>query len=372
MKKTKVLQVIGGGEIGGAEQHLLALMRLMNREGFTPELLCLCRGPFADLARKEGITTHEIIMRHKLDLGTIAPIRDLIRDNIIDVIHTHGVRANLVARIAGNRDQVPIVTTAHSMLRNDYSFSGEAIMARFLTRLTNSYTKQFIAISGAVRQDLISMGVPSERIKVIYNGLDVARLVPERKPEEVRNSLGIGPSRRVIAVVGRLHRVKGHIFLLRAATMIVRHHPDAVFLLVGEGPERSNIEKSIKELNLEDHVIMTGFYPRISELYPIMEILCLPSLMEGMGLVILEAMYCGVPVVATEVGGIPEVIRDGDSGLLVAPGDSPALATAITWLLDTPSLQRQLITNGQQQAQEFTMENMVRRTEAVYGKIVRR
>lgn len=366
MKKLKVLQVIGGGEIGGAERHLLTLMRLMDRERFTPELLCLCRGPFAPQCRQEGITTHEVIMRHKLDLATVAPIRRLIRKQDIDIVHTHGVRANLVARIAGRAEGVPVVTTFHSLLRYDYSSSAEALVARALTRLTNNHTDRFIAVSGAVKEDLTTMGVKPDKVQVIYNGLDVSALVPGDDPDAVRRKLGILPGQRVVAMVGRLHAVKGHVFLLQAARQVVAQYDDVVFLLVGEGTERRLIERTVEELGLNDKVIMTGYYPNVSELYPIMDMLCLPSLMEGMGLVLLEAMYFGVPVVATQVGGIPELIIDGESGLLVAPGNSEALAVAITWLLDDPDLRQRLIVGGQRRAQEFTVEKMVRQTEMVY------
>jgi len=210
------------------------------------------------------------------------------------------------------------------------------------------------------------MGVKPDKITVIYNGLDASQLTPGLSPDQVRADLGILPGQRVVATVGRLHRVKGHLFLLQAAQKIASQRKDAVFLLVGEGPERQVIEKAIDELSLRDRVIMTGFYRNISELYPVMEIMCLPSLMEGMGLVLLEAMHFGVPVIATQVGGIPEVIVDGESGLLVEPGNSESLAAAIGRLLDDPELQRRLITGGKRRAEEFTVENMVRRTEQIY------
>ena len=143
MKRLKVLQVIGGGEIGGARGTCLPLCALWTGREVYPELLCLCRGPFA-LCRQEGITTHEAIMRHKLDLTTVAPIRRLIRKQDIDIVHTHGVRANLVARIAGRAEGVPVVTTFHSLLRYDYSSQAEAWVARVLTRLTNNRTDRFM------------------------------------------------------------------------------------------------------------------------------------------------------------------------------------------------------------------------------------
>ena len=210
------------------------------------------------------------------------------------------------------------------------------------------------------------MGVKPDKVQVIYNGLDVSALVPGDDPDAVRRKLGILPGQRVVAMVGRLHAVKGHVFLLQAARQVVAQYDEVVFLLVGEGTERRLIERTVEELGLNDKVIMTGYYPNVSELYPIMDMLCLPSLMEGMGLVLLEAMYFGVPVVATQVGGIPELIIDGESGLLVAPGNSEALAVAITWLLDDPDLRQRLIVGGQRRAQEFTVEKMVRQTEMVY------
>ncbi len=368
MKKLRILHVIGGGEIGGAEKHLLALLRLLDRNRFDPELLCLCQGPFAQEARQEGFTTHEIVMNHKLDLGTIRPIRALVRDRRIDIIHTHGVRANLAARLAGRRESIPVVTTFHSLLQYDYTSSYEAAMARWLTRLTNFCTNQFIAISGAVREDLLTMGVKSEKISVIYNGLDLSLLKTGPSSTEIRQQLGIRPEQRVIATVARLHPVKGHKHLLAAARQVVRQYPEALFLLVGEGPERPAIERAIREMDLAHHVIMTGFYPEVNDLYPVMEIFVLPSLMEGMGLVLLEAMNFGVPVIATQVGGIPEIIQDGESGLLVSPADSEGLAIAISWLLDSPVIQRQLVTGGRRRSKDFTIDNMTRQTEAIYEK----
>jgi hypothetical protein len=126
MNKIKVLQVIGGGEFGGAEQHLLTLMRLLDRDRFSPVLICLCEGPFAELCRREGIETHEIFMSHKLDLKVVDPIRTLIRENRIDIVHTHGMRANLAARMAGKKEGIPVITTFHSILRYDYQSAWEA------------------------------------------------------------------------------------------------------------------------------------------------------------------------------------------------------------------------------------------------------
>ena len=174
-------------------------------------------------------------MRHKLDLATVAPIRRLIRKQDIEIVHTHEMRANLVARIAGRAEGVPVVTTFHSLLRYDYSSSAEALVARALTRLTNNRTDRFIAVSGAVKEDLTTMGVKPDKVQVIYNGLDVSALVPGDDPDAVRRKLGILPGQRVVAMVGRLHAVKVHVFLLQAARQVVASTTIVVFLLVGGG-----------------------------------------------------------------------------------------------------------------------------------------
>ena len=364
------MHVIGGGEIGGAERHLLTLMELLDKEYFTPELLCLCQGPFAASCRARGITTHEVIMRHKLDLGTVEPVRRLIREQNIGLVHTHGARANLVARIAAHQEGVPIVTTFHSVLRYDYQSWWEAFMARVLTRLTNGLTAFFIAVSGAVKEDLMDMGVAADRIRVIYNGLDLSGLVPEIGAVEVRARLQLPPEGRVVATVGRLHPVKGQVYFLEAAASLSASFPDVVFMMAGEGPERPVLEQRIKELGLTERVVLTGFYPHTSDLYPVMDVFCLPSLMEGMPLVVLEAMHFGVPVVAARVGGVPEVVQDGETGLLVPPENSEALAEGIARLLQERELAAELAERARKQVMEFTVESMVRQVEDIYREVI--
>lgn len=370
MERIRVLQVIGGGEIGGAEQHLLTLMRLLDRKRFDPCLLCLCQGPFAPLARQHGIPTREILMRHKLDLGTVGPIRRLIREERIDIVHTHGTRANLVARPAAWREGKPVVTTFHSVLRYDYRTGAEALLARLLTRLTNGCTNRFIAVSGAIREEALQDGVPPGKIQVIPNGLDLARFARTRPAGEVRVALGLDPARQVVAVIGRLHPVKGHRYFLEAAARVAGIRPGVQFLVVGDGPLRDELRELVHLLGLDDKVVMTGYYPRIEDIYPVIDVMCLPSLMEGMGLVVLEALYFGVPVVATRVGGIPEIIADGREGILIPPRDAEALATAVLRILNNPELAREMGNRAREKVKQFTVEKMARQVEELYLEIL--
>lgn len=383
--KKNILHVIGGGEIGGAEEHVLNLLQRLDRDRFQGHLLCLCRGPFAPLVQSRNIPTAEIIMRHKLDLFTIPAIQRLLRSWKIDLVHTHGVRANLVARIAAARENLPVVTTVHSSTRLDYASRLQGMIAVFLDRLTSRLASRVIAISGALREELIASGFPAATISVIYNGLDLESLhLPEPEANSADNSpgpaaetaaavrakLGLEPDQPVITTIARLHPVKGHSYLLTAAARVLQTRPDTQFLVVGDGPLRQELEKLAAALGISARVRFTGYYPEIADIYAVTDIVCLPSLMEGMGLVLIEAMAFGRPVVASRVGGIPEVVEDKVTGLLVPPADADRLADALLTLLQDPSQAALLGKNGRQQVQRFSLNSMVRETEALYSELL--
>jgi len=381
--KRNILHVIGGGEIGGAEEHVLTLLSRLDKDQFQGHLLCLCRGPFAPLVRSQGIPTAEIPMRHKLDVLTVPAIRRLIREWQIGLVHTHGVRANLVARIAAKQEGLPVITTVHSSIRLDYTSRLQGAIAFFLDRTTSRLADRVIAISGALRDELVADGIAPTKVSVIYNGLDLERLqgssgsVPPNSPstsahaEAIRQALGLTPDQPVVAAIARLHPVKGHKYLLGAAAKVLKTRPDVQFLVVGEGPLHRELEDMAAGLGISEHVKFTGYYPEIKDIYAITDILCLPSLMEGMGLVLMEAMAFGRPVVASRVGGIPEVVEDGVTGVLVPPADPDRLASALLGLLDGPQKASAMGEIGRRKVQRFSVDNMVRETENLYFELFR-
>lgn len=371
MSKIKVLHAIGGGEIGGAEELVLTLMKLLDREKYEPHLLCLCPGPFAELAREQGFSSETIAMRHRLDISAVAPVREYMRCNNIDIVHTHGVRANLVVRLAARKEGLPVVTTVHSILRYDYDSAFKAVFARFLTVITNKNTDKFIAISGAVEKDIKRMGVLPEKIEVIHNGLDIAKFSQPREAREVKRELGLHPDKPVVTVVARLHPVKGHEYFLHAARKVLDTGLEAQFLIIGEGISRKKLKKLIEKLKLDGAVRMPGYYSPIEDIYGVSDVVCVPSVMEGLGMVVLEAMYFGVPVVASNTGGIPEIIEDRVDGLLVPPRNSQSLAYAIMRVLVDTDLAGQLTRRGREKVRGFTLENMARKVEKIYQDVRR-
>ncbi len=364
--KKRILHFIGGGEVGGAEELLLTLMKLLDKDQYEAHLICLCQGPFAELAAQYGFKAVVIPMRHKFDLSTIKPIRQYLRENKIDLVHTHGVRANLVARTAAKREGLPVVTTFHSVLRYDYDSIFKALLAKYLTTATNRHTDRFIAISRAIKKEILEMGVPDDRITVIHNGLDISKYAEPRDPQETKRELGLDPDKYTVAMIARLHPVKGHQYFLQAAREVLNKGINAQFLIIGEGIYRENISHWVKELGLDKEVIMPGYYSPIENIYRVCDVLCVPSLMEGLGMVVLEAMYFEVPVVASNVGGIQEIIENRINGLLVEPRDFMGLADAVINVLADKDLADYFKVQGQETLKEFSLEKMARQIEETY------
>ncbi len=356
--------------MGGAEELLLSLMKLLDQEQYEAQLVCLCQGPFAQLVAENGFKVAVIPMRHKFDLSTIKPIREYLRQNQIDLVHTHGVRANLVARTAAKGVGLPVVTTFHSVLRYDYDSVFKALIAKYLTMATNKYTDQFIAISGAIKEEIRALGVPEELITVIHNGLDTSKYAQPLNPAVIRSELGLDPDKPTVSMIARLHPVKGHRYFLEAARKILDQGLKVQYLIIGEGLYRAQIEKWIQELSLEREVFRPGYYSPIENIYQVSDLLCVPSLMEGLGLVVLEAMHFKVPVVASRIGGIREIIRHQENGWLVEPQDAEGLAHAIVTLLQDRDLALHFTEAGQQTLQFFSPQRMARQVEQTYHSLL--
>lgn len=370
MAKSKILQVINGGEVGGAEEIVLKLIASLNPEKYTSEVICLCKGPFVELLRKNGFDAQLIAMKNKLDFATIPSLQEYMREKNIALVHTHGFRANLVARLAAKREGLPVVTTYHSAVRYDYDNIFKAYIAKVISSWGNKRTDCFIAISAAIKQEIMKMGVAEDKIRLIHNGLDVDCFQAPREPEELKKELGLDENKITITMVARLHPVKGHEFFLRAAREIIEQGINAQFLIIGEGRWREKIEEQVKELGLEEKVFMPGYYSPIEDIYALTDIFCLSSLMEGFGMVILEAMWLRVPVVASRVGGIPEIIDDGYDGFLVEPRDYKALGRALIKLCENKKLTEQLIVNGEKKARMFTVAAMSQQVEKIYANLL--
>jgi glycosyltransferase involved in cell wall biosynthesis len=369
VERLRVVHIIGGGEVGGAERHILNLAGFLDPRRVALTVCCLFAAPFVQVAREAGIQALAVPMRHKLDFGVVTRIVELVRE--ADLVHTHGVRANLLGRIAARLARRPLVTTVHSLLRMDYPTLWTRLPNALAERLTRGLTRRFIAVSRQLAEELIREGVAPARVRVIYNGIDVEAFQPRRPRDQVRRELGYGPGIPLVATVARLHPVKGHRYLLEAAQRVVQARPEVRFLVVGTGPGREALEAYAGQLGIAKQVRFTGFVADVASLLGAVDLVVVPSLWEGFGLTAVEALNVGVPVVATAVGGLPEVVRPKETGLLVPPADGEALAREILWALSHPVEVRTMAERGRAMVRrEFTAQIMAHRTTELYFEVV--
>ncbi|RJX16943.1 MAG: glycosyltransferase family 1 protein [Ammonifex sp.] len=365
----RVLHVIGGGEFGGAERHILTLFRTIDPEEAVLEAVSLFEVPFAPIAREAGMRVTVIPMGNKLDLRVIFRLRHLLRTNEYGLVHTHGVRANLLGRLAVQGLGLPVVTTVHSLIFQDYPHPVSRALNVLSERLTSPLTAHFITVSNYLAASLIKSGVPRQKITVVYNGMDLRP--GTAKPQTLRERYSVPEGAPLIATVGRLHRVKGHRYFVEAAALVLERYPEACFLIIGSGPERALLEDKVDRLGLRGSVFFTGFIKDVERYYPEFQALVLASLSEGLPLTVLEALAGGVPVVATRAGGLPEVIQDRETGLLVPPVDVTALAEAIMRILENPAEAQEMVRKGRDfVGGNFSAARMAAGTMAVYRRVL--
>ncbi|HTU16664.1 MAG TPA: glycosyltransferase [Gemmataceae bacterium] len=248
-----------------------------------------------------------------------------------DVLCCHGYKANLLGRLAARRRKVPVVAVARG-------WTGESFKVRLYERLDRFHLRfmdQVVCVSEAQAARVRRAGVRADRIRVIYNAIDPARfLEPDARYRAKLMRYFRQPRTHIIGAAGRLSPEKGFDVLVRAAERVLREQPSAGFVLFGEGPERASLQKQINAAGLGQSFVLAGFRADLDRFLPHFDLLVLPSHTEGMPNVVLEAFGAGVPVVATAVGGTPEVIEDGVSGYLVPAGDDAMMAGRISEALD--------------------------------------
>lgn len=372
MGRIKVLHIIGGGEFGGAEQHLLTLIKKIDRSEFDIHIACLFAEPLAALIAKEGFPAHIFPMQSKLDPKPVGKLASLIKREGFHIVHTHGVRANLMGRLAAKRAGVThLVTTVHSALAFDYKSQAVRWINRLCENATRGLTACFITVCDKLAVELAAERVPKEKIVTIHNGLELEKYNPGISGEHIRQEFAVSGDKIIIGIIARLHHVKGHACLLEALAQAVKKRPELLLLIVGTGPDRAMLAEKCRELQLENNVVFTGFRRDVPEILAALDFLVLPSLSEGLSLTIMEGMAMKKPVLATAVGGTPEIITHRVDGWLVPPADPQALAGGILELAGEPEKIRQMGQAARKTIEErFTADQMAAKTAAVYRKLL--
>lgn len=344
------------------------LAKRMDRRDFRILVACLREGgPYEEKLRDLGIEVRNFDLKTILDVRIIYHLARLIKEHRIDMIQTSVFPADVYGRISGRLANVKtIISTVHRA--NDHK---QETIYRFLwwvDTLTMTLTSNLVAVSEGVKRYVIGLHRANpDKVKVIYNGIDVSKYPLHVDASIMKRELKLQGCSAVVGYVGRLISVKGLTYLIEAAHRILKRRKNVHFLIVGDGPLRDYLTEKVKKLEMGENVHFVGFRDDIPEVLTTMDIVVQPSLYEGFPLAILEAMCSAKPVVATRVGGVPEVVEHQRTGLLIPPGDAEALTEAIMWLLDDPVKCEKMGRDARRKVtSQFNIERMVTEYEAFY------
>jgi glycosyltransferase involved in cell wall biosynthesis len=327
---------------------------------------------FARAVQQANLPLFEIPESHRFDRSVVPALRAIASAACCDLVQSHAVKSHYLVRSAGLARTIPWIAFHHG-----YTWPAFRVrLYNHLDRWSLRAARRILTVSISFKQQLTRMGVPAARIEVIHNAIDPDWGAGCRTPEAagaLRRELGIASDARVVLSVGRLSKEKDHLTLLRAFSLFRAAHPQlpAHLLIVGDGPERERILHAVRQLDLAP-VTLAGQQPSSEPFYAIADLVALSSLSEGSPNALLEAMAARVPVVATAVGGIPEIVANGASALLAQSRDPSALAASIASVLTDPEKARRLAENAHRVILErHSPQSRARRLCAIYGALVK-
>jgi sugar transferase (PEP-CTERM/EpsH1 system associated) len=359
-----VLHLCESSDTGGAESVLISLVEGLDKNRYRSVVCLLSDGWLKVELEKRRIETVVIPQPHSFDFLWLFRVYRLLKDRGIHIMHSHEFATNVYASVLSGVTGIPVITTAHG--KNYYGDRWRRRLAyRFVARQA-----VMVAVSDDLKQFLARrVGIPPGNIRVVHNGIDFSRFAVQEGNHAVREELGISADQRVIGTVGNLFAVKGQTYLLRACQAVASAFPNFVLLVAGEGEQLGPLEKEASDLGIAGKVKFLGFRDDVPSLLHAMEVFILPSLSEGLPLSILEALALQKPVVATNVGGIPEIVEDGVTGYLVPPRNPEALADRILLLLRDPQTAAKFGQAGRKRVEEnFGVEQMIRKYQSLYER----
>jgi glycosyltransferase involved in cell wall biosynthesis len=361
---TRILHVVNDGELGGGQLMALELIEGLREHGYDGALASPSEGAFTGLARGRGVEVTIVGPLRLFRLDSFVRLGHAVRATGAGLLHTHtALAASGQARAIGRTLRVPVVAHLHApnVFRPN---RGAAGLYRRLDNLTARGCAAIVAVSEHTRADLVRQGYPAGAVAVIPNGIRIPADTPAAAPAELAGRSGL------VVCVGRIEPLKGQSDLVAA----LPHAPAAVAVLVGRdvGGEAGRLRELAGVLGVSDRLVILGAQAQILPLLRASEVVAIPSRREAFGLVALEAMAAGRPVVASAVGGLNEVVEDGATGVLVPPGSPARLGAALDGLLGDPSLRDALGLAGRRRLEErFTAERMVGAVADLYGRVLR-
>ena len=375
-QKIRLLKFVTVFAVGGTERQVVTLAEGLDRSRFDLHLACFKRS--GELLKQVTVAPPRIV---EYQIGKLYDQRSIqerlrfaryARSHRIQIVHTYSFYANVFAIPAARLGHVPVVVAS---IRDTGAYVTP--MQRRVQRAVCRLADQVVANADAVKHWLVDEGYDERRITVIRNGIDAARFGKKTTPGRLHQQLGLPPGAPLIAVLSRVSPIKGLEYFLEAAAVVGAKVPEARFLIVGKADTQDagyqrRLEAYADRLDLGRRVVFTGLRMDVPEVLDDVSISVLPSLSEGLSNVLLESMAAGVPVVATSVGGNPEVVEDGVTGFIVPPRDAAGLARAILAMREDRELATRMGRAGRARVVErFSIDDMVRQTEQLYASLLR-
>lgn len=344
----------------GGEQQLVYLVEGLKARGHNNFVACQPNNILAEKLAPRGITVITLPMRGEWDLFAAVRLAKIIKRHNIQIIHLHTAHAHTLGALAARVNPGCKVVVSR---RVDFHIHSSIKYKVGIDRI--------IAVSEGIKRVLVKDGVPAGKISVIYDGVDLSKFNNLRSGDYLYQEFSLKKGSPIIGIVAALAPHKHHQNFLAAAKIVKEKFPAAHFLIVGEGELKKELKELCHKLELNNEVIFCGFREDVPELISILDIFVLSSCLEGMGSSLLEAMALAKPIVATNTGGIPEVVKDGLNGLLVPPRDSESLAQAIIELLKDEEKRREMGLEGRDMIRNFSTAQMVEGTLEVYEEVVK-
>lgn len=366
--------------ISGSGLNTYLTMRGMDRTAYEVELACAPGGKLIDLIRGEGMK----VRLFKNLVQPLHPLKDLLglidltrflRKQRYHIVHTHNSKAGFIGRLAARWAGVPIIVhTVHGFAFHDREPAWRQILFRNLERLASRWCDKMVFIS----QPLIDWALREriarkEKIQKIYSGIELDHFepVPDGEKKALKEAWGIREEAPVVGIVSKLWEGKGHTILIHAFEGLKREIPEAVLVIAGEGYLRDELSDLVDRLGLKGSVLFTGFQMDVRRIIATFDVAVLPSFFEGMGRVLLEAMAMGKPVVASSVGGIPDLVHHGKTGFLVTPGSVSELKSGLLTLIRNKALAKEMGEEGRMRiSEEFSAGRMAQSIEKLYRELL--
>lgn len=370
----RVLHLMTGNDVGGAKTHIMTLLSRL-KESVEVELVCLTAGEFYNEAKALRIPVRLIEQKSRFDLSIVPTLKRMICSEKVDIVHSHGARPNFICSFLRKSVKVPFVTTLHSDYRHD--FDHDPLKKYFFTPLSYYGLRRmdyYFTVTEAFKHMLLSRKFALSKMRVIYNGIDTQPLKPKLSRQAFEKKYHL-PSTEGITVIGmaaRLHPVKGLDLLLRAVAHLAIKRQDFLLVIAGSSDKKqwAYYQQMVTKLKIKHRVVFLGHVEEMTDFYQYIDIHVLPSYSEGFPYVLLEAGVQAVGTVASNAGGIPEMISHGQEGLLFQVGQTGELIKNLRLMLDFPEIRSHLGESLYHKIKvEFSAEQMAARHIELYNEI---